>query len=98
MINLSIDELKLVAKNRGIKNYKNKAKDDLIKTLSESKKKSHPKKRIKDIKKGVNLRQIRKSHYGIKNHENLFKPKMRQIRKILYSTKKRIKKIFLNQK
>ena len=38
MINLSIDELELVAKNRGIKNYKNKAKDDLIKTLSEPRK------------------------------------------------------------
>ena len=42
MINLSIDELKLVAKNRRIKNYKNKGKDDLIKTLSEPKKKKPP--------------------------------------------------------
>ena len=29
MINLSIDELKLVAKNRGIKDYKIKSEDDL---------------------------------------------------------------------
>ena len=35
MISLSLDEMKLVAKNRGIKNYKNKSEDDLIKILSE---------------------------------------------------------------
>ena len=35
MINLSLDELKLVAKNRNIEGYKNKF--DLIKMLSEPK-------------------------------------------------------------
>ena len=55
MISLSLDDLKLVAKNRGIKDYKNKSKDDLIKILSESKTKiSHSKKRIEDIRKDVN--------------------------------------------
>ena len=37
MISLPLDELKLAAKNRGIKDYKNKSKDDLIKILSEPK-------------------------------------------------------------
>ena len=37
MINLSLDELKLVAKNRNIEGYKNKSEDDLIKMLSEPK-------------------------------------------------------------
>ena len=37
MISLSLDELKLVAKNRGTKDYKNKSEDDLIKILSKSK-------------------------------------------------------------
>ena len=37
MINLSLDELKLVAKNRNIEGYKNKSEDDLIKILSEPK-------------------------------------------------------------
>ena len=37
MISLSLDELKLVAKNRGIKDYKNKSEDDFIKVLSEPK-------------------------------------------------------------
>ena len=34
MISLSLDELKLVAKNRCIKDYENKSGDDLIKILS----------------------------------------------------------------
>ena len=33
MINLTIDELKLVAKNKNIKDYENKSKKDLIKVL-----------------------------------------------------------------
>ena len=37
MINLSLDELKLVAKNRGIKSYENKSEEDLVKILSEPK-------------------------------------------------------------
>ena len=35
MINLSLNDLKLVAKNRGIEDYKNKSEDGLIKILSE---------------------------------------------------------------
>ena len=31
MLNLTLNELKLVAKSRGIKDYENKSKDDLIK-------------------------------------------------------------------
>ena len=42
MINLSPDELKLIAKNRDIKDYKNKSEEDLIKILNEQKlKKKH---------------------------------------------------------
>ena len=79
MINLSIDELKLVAKNRGIKDYKNKSEDDLKKILSEPKTKiSHPKKRIEDIKKDANPRQIRKSLCNIKIPKNLFKSKIKK--------------------
>ena len=35
MINLSLNELKLIAKSRSIEDYKNKSEDDLIKILSE---------------------------------------------------------------
>ena len=37
MINLSLDELKLIAQLRNISNYENKSKEDLIKALSEPK-------------------------------------------------------------
>ena len=45
MINLSLDELRLIAQNRNIRDYENKSKKDLIKALSEPKPK--PKIRIK---------------------------------------------------
>ena len=37
MINLSFDELRLIAQARNISDYKNKSKEDLIKALSEKK-------------------------------------------------------------
>ena len=37
MINLSLNELKLIAKKRNTKDYKYKSENDLIKILSESK-------------------------------------------------------------
>ena len=42
MINLSLNELKLTAKSRNIKDYKNKNENDLIKILSEQKPKNKP--------------------------------------------------------
>ena len=40
MINLSFDELKLIAQVRNISSYENKSKEDLIKALSEPKSES----------------------------------------------------------
>ena len=55
MINLSLNELKLIAKSRSIKDYKNKSKEYLTKILSESKPKINLfKKKIKEIKKDFN--------------------------------------------
>ena len=52
MMNLSLNELKLIAKTRNIKDYKNKSESDLIKILSEPKPKINlSKKKIKEIKK-----------------------------------------------
>ena len=34
MINLSLDELRLIAQNRNIRDYENKSKKELIKALS----------------------------------------------------------------
>ena len=55
MINLLLNELKLIAKNRDIKDYESKSEDDLIKILSEPKIKiSLSKKRIKKIREEFN--------------------------------------------
>ena len=52
MINLSLNELKLIAKIRNIKDNKNKSENDLIKILSKPKPKINiSKKKIKEIKK-----------------------------------------------
>ena len=52
MINLSLNELKLIAKSRNIKDYKNKSENDLIKILSEPKPKINlSKNKIKDLKR-----------------------------------------------
>ena len=51
MINLSLDELKLLTKYRGIKDYENKSEDDLIKILDETAKTSLSKKKIKESEK-----------------------------------------------
>ena len=47
MINLSLNELKLIAQIRNISDYENKSKEDLIKTLSEPKPKIKPKTKSK---------------------------------------------------
>ena len=49
-MSLSLNELKLVAENRGIKGYKYKSKDELIKILSEP----EPKTSIEKIRKIFN--------------------------------------------
>ena len=53
MINQSLDELKLVARNRNIRDYENKSEKDLIKALSK------PKPKIKIDKKKVGKNQKR---------------------------------------
>ena len=59
MINLSLDELKLVAKNRNIKDYENKSEKDLKEILSKPTPKINiSKKKMKEIKKDFSeLRQ-----------------------------------------
>ena len=51
-IDLSLNELKLIAKSRSVKDYKNKSEEDLIKILSEPKPKINlSKKKMKEVKK-----------------------------------------------
>ena len=81
MIHLSLNELKLIAKSRSIKDYENKSENDLIKTLSEPKPKINlSKNKIKEIKKDFNelrygfskskIKEIRRNLYDIKNPKN----------------------------
>ena len=57
IINLSLNELKLIAHYRNISDYENKSKEDLIKVLS----KSNPKVGINKNK----LEEIRKDFYNL---------------------------------
>ena len=47
MINLSFDELSLIAQIRNISNYENKSKKDLIKALSQPKPETKPRPKTK---------------------------------------------------
>ena len=92
MINLSLDELKLVAESRNIRDYENKSKKDLIKAFSE------PKPKIKiDIKKFEEIRKYfdelrhkfskkeiekyRKAFYDIENYKYLFTSEIKKAKK-----------------
>ena len=99
MINLSLNKLRLIAKSRGIKDYKNKSKEYSTKILSESKpKKSLFKKKIKEIKKDLSqlkpefskskISKFIKSLFNIKIQKNLFAPKIKGAKKSLYNLMK----------
>ena len=87
MINVSLDELKLIAKSRDFKDYKEKSEENLIKILSEPKQKiSLSKKKIKEIEK--DLSELRRM---------FSKSKTNKFRRTLYNIKIK-KKIFPHQK
>ena len=110
MINLSLDELKLIAQNRNISNYENKSEKDLIKALSEPKPK--PKLKIRINKKLEEIRKdfyelrhkftkkeadkYRKAFYDLKNHKHLSESEIKEAGKNLTELKKslRFKKFY----
>ena len=59
MINLSFDELRLIAQARNISNYENKSKEDLIKALSEK------------TEKHQNLKHQKYQNLKNQKHQNL---------------------------
>ena len=63
MINLSLNELKLIAQNRNIRYYENKSENGLDKALSEPK----PKPRIKIRINKKKLEEIRKDFYELRH-------------------------------
>ena len=82
MINLSLDELKLIAESRNIGDCENEYEKDLIKALSEPKPKLRiNKKKLEEIRKDFNelrykfskkeIDKYRKAFYDIKNYRYL---------------------------
>ena len=79
MINLPLDELKLIAKNRNIQGYENKCKEDLMKILSEPKPKiSITKKKLKEIEKDFSELRHKFSKEEIDNFKKIIKIFMHQ--------------------
>ena len=96
MINLSLNELKLIAKSRGVRDYKNKSKDEWTKVLSESELKIN----IKNIRKKFTesrgrfskskIKEIRRNLYEIENKNNLSTPEIKEIEKNLLELEKNL--------
>ena len=93
MLNLSLNELKLITKSTGIRDYKSMSKEGLLSALSESEllesEKNLDNVKIKKIREGFNklkhrflkpkIKEIRKNLDEIENKKNLSKSKMKEI-------------------
>ena len=85
---LSLGELKLIAKGRGIKGYKNMSGKRLLSALSKPKIDNE---RLKKIREDLNksrhkfskseIKEIRKNLYEIESKKNLWTQKMKEIEK-----------------
>ena len=73
MINLSLDELRLIAQNRKIRDYENKSEKDLNKALSKPKPKIKiDKKKLDEIRKEFNELRHKFSKKEIDKYRKLF--------------------------
>ena len=99
MINLSLDELKLIAKSRNIRDYENKSEKDLMKVFSKPKTKMKIyKKKLEEIRKDFNelrhkfskkeIDKYRKTFYDIKNYKHLSESEIEEARENLNKLKK----------
>ena len=99
IINLSLNELKLIAQNRNISDYENKSEKDLIKALSEPKPKIRiNKNKLKEIRKDFyelrhkfskkEIDRYRKAFYDIKNYKHLSISEIKDAEKSLTELKK----------
>ena len=104
MLNLSLNELKQIAKMRRIKGYNNMSKERLLSVLSESESaKSFDNAKIKEIREDFNelryrflnskIKEIRKNLYEIENKKNLSKSKIKGIEKNLLELEKSLSKL-----
>ena len=94
MINLSFDELRLIAQIRNISDYQNKSKEDLIKALSKTKPKLEPKPKPQTPKPEpkpeirVNKRKLKKLRKDFDELRHKFsKKEIKEYRKAFYVAK-----------
>ena len=103
MLNLSLNELKQIAKMRRIKGYKNMSKERLLNALDESESaKSLNNAKIEKIKEDFNklrdrflkpkIKEIRKNLYEIKN-KNLSESELKEIEKNLFELEESLSKL-----
>ena len=101
-INLLLDELRLIAQNRNIRDYENKSEKDLIKALSEPKPKIKiDNKMLEEIRKDFNklrhkfskkeIDKYRKAFYDIKNYRHLSASEIKEAGKNLKELKKSLR-------
>ena len=100
MVNLSLNELKLVANSRGIKGYKSKSEERSLSALSKlvESKNSFYDGRLRNIRKDFNelrdrfskprIKEITKNPYDIKNLKNVLTQKIKEIEKNLFELEK----------
>ena len=103
MINLLLNELKLVTKIRRIKHYENKFENKLIKTLSKPEtKRKYSEQKIKEIReKFSELRdffksetnEIRKDLYNTENKTKFSTPEIKEIGKNNFELEKNLSKL-----
>ena len=82
MLNLSLNELKLIAKSRGIKGYKNMSEERLLSSLNESES-------VKETEKNFDDARIEK----IKKDFNELRDKTKEIEKKFLRLEKNISKL-----
>ena len=104
MINLSLDELRLIVQNRNIRDYQNESEKDLIKALNEPKPKPKiriNKKKLEEIKKDFNelrhnflkkeIDKYIKAFYDIESYRYLSTSEIKETRKNITKLKKSLR-------
>ena len=81
MINLSFDELRLIAQVRNISGYENKSKEDLIKALSETKPETPKPETPKLISSKVKISKLKIPKPKLRPEIRVNKKKLKKLRK-----------------
>ena len=107
MLNLSLNELKLIARSTRIKGYKSMSKERLLSAPNEQKsaesEKNFHNARIKQIREEFNklrdrflkpkIKEIRRNLYEIENKKNFFESKIKEIEENLLELQESLSKL-----